>query len=401
MRRFHKIDDAISDIKAGKIVIVVDDENRENEGDLIMAASKATPAKINFMAREGRGLICAPLSEDIADGLDLPPMVQNNTERVSTHFTVSVDLKSGTTTGISASDRAKTVRALADPKSRPDDFLRPGHIFPLMARRGGVLVRAGHTEAAVDLARLAGLAPVGVVCEIMKTDGSMARLPQLMDFSSRHKLKIISIKDLIAYRCRKETIVKRLALAAMPTDYGRFRLIAYKNASDSSEHLALVYGHVKGKSNVLVRIHSQCLTGESFASKRCDCGQQLEDSFHRITDEKAGVIVYLRQEGRGIGLGNKIRAYELQDSGYDTVKANRMLGFKADLREYGMAAHIIRELGIKSVRLMTNNPAKVQGLKNHGVEVVRRVPLEHRPNKNNRRYLETKKRLLGHILHYV
>ncbi|MEA3311419.1 MAG: bifunctional 3,4-dihydroxy-2-butanone-4-phosphate synthase/GTP cyclohydrolase II [candidate division WOR-3 bacterium] len=398
MRVFASIEDAVEDIRQGKLIVVVDDEDRENEGDFIAAASKATPEMINFILKHGRGLLCAPITRERAEELQLPPMVERNTEKHGTAFTVSVDYKHGTTTGISAFDRAKTIQALVDPSTRPDDLARPGHIFPLVAKRGGVLRRAGHTEAAVDLARLAGLKPAGLLCEIMDADGSMARLPRLQEIAKELSLKIITIKDLIAYRQRREKLVKRLFSTPLPTRYGEFNLIVYEAIMEENHHLALIKGDVEGRKNVLVRVHSQCLTGDVFGSGRCDCGDQLHQAMQRIEEEGLGVLVYMRQEGRGIGLLNKLVCYRLQDQGLDTVDANVAIGFPPDARDYGIGAQILADLGLTSIRLMTNNPAKRIGLEGYGLEVVERVPLIIQPNEHNRFYLETKRDKLGHLL---
>ena len=398
MSVFASIEDAVEDIRQGKLIVVVDDEDRENEGDFIAAASKATPEMINFILKHGRGLLCAPITRERAEELQLPPMVERNTEKHGTAFTVSVDYKHGTATGISAFDRAKTIQALVDPSTRPDDLARPGHVFPLVAKRGGVLRRAGHTEATVDLARLAGLAPAGLLCEIMDADGSMARLPRLQEIAKELSLKIITIKDLIAYRQRREKLVKRLFSTPLPTRYGEFNLIVYEAIMEGNHHLALIKGDVEGRKNVLVRVHSQCLTGDVFGSDRCDCGDQLHQAMQRIEEEGLGVLVYMRQEGRGIGLLNKLVCYKLQDQGLDTVEANVAIGFPPDARDYGIGAQILADLGLTSIRLMTNNPAKRIGLEGYGLEVVERVPLIIQPNENNRFYLETKRDKLGHLL---
>ncbi len=392
------IPEAIEDIKAGKFVIVVDDENRENEGDLIMTAEKVTADAINFMAKYGRGLICMPMTGERLDELKIPMMASNNTSHFGTPFTVAVEAREGTTTGISAADRARTVQVMVDPKTKPEDILMPGHMFPLRARDGGVLVRAGQTEATVDLAKLVGLYPAGVCCEIMNEDGTMARMPQLEEFAKKFNLKIISVADLIAYRYRHERLVTRVAEASLPTQFGGFRVIAYKATTDPDEHLALVMGDVNTDEPVLVRVHSQCLTGDVFHSLRCDCGEQIEIAMRRIAEEGRGVVLYLRQEGRGIGLHNKIKAYALQDEGLDTVEANLSLGFKADERGYGIGAQILADLGVRNMRLMTNNPKKGTGLESYGLTIVEQLPITTRPNPHNRHYLQTKQKKLGHTL---
>lgn len=395
--KFNTIEEAIEDIRAGKMVVVVDDEDRENEGDVVAAAERVTPEIINFMATHARGLICMPIHGQRLDELELGLMVSENTEAQGTAFTVSVDAAE-VTTGISAYERALTIKKIIDPRTRPQDLRRPGHIFPLRAREGGVLKRAGHTEAAVDLARLAGLYPAGVICEIMNDDGTMARVPQLMEFCRRHGLKIITIADLIKYRRRTEKLIRRVAETNLPTRYGHFRAIAYEDILEKQGHLALVKGTVDDGQPVLVRVHSECLTGDVFGSYRCDCGEQLERALTMIEAEGRGVLLYMRQEGRGIGLLNKIKAYKLQEEGKDTVEANEALGFPADLRDYGIGAQILVDLGIRELRLLTNNPRKIAGLEGYGLRVVERVPLEIKPNGINRPYLRTKKDKLGHLL---
>ncbi len=392
------IPEAIADIKAGKFLIVVDDENRENEGDLAIAAEKITPEAINFMAKHARGLICFPVIGQRLRELGIPMMVRENTSRFSTAFTVSIDAKHGVSTGISAADRALTIKAVLDPATKPEDIAQPGHVFPLQAKDGGVLVRAGHTEAVVDFSRLAGLYPAGVICEIMNEDGSMARLPQLEEMGKKFSIKLVSVIDLIAYRRRHEKLVRRVAEAKFPTRYGQFTAIAYKSDIDPDEHLALVMGDVSTDEPVLVRVHSECLTGDVFGSLRCDCGEQVGLAMKSINEEGCGVFLYMRQEGRGIGFHNKIRAYALQDNGMDTVEANISLGFEPDLRDYGIGAQILADLGLHKIRLLTNNPKKVVGLEGYGLKVVETVPIIACPNPYNRRYLETKKEKMGHIL---
>jgi len=392
------IAEAIEDIKAGKFVIIVDDENRENEGDLALAAEKVTAEAINFMTLRARGLICLPTTGKRLDELKIPLMVGENTSRFATAFTISVEAKHRVTTGISAADRAETVKAIIDPATRAEDLVLPGHMFPLRAREGGVLVRAGHTEAIVDLTRLAGLYPAGVICEILHEDGSMARLPQLEVVSEQYGIKIVTIADLITYRRRHERLVHRVAEAKLPTKYGEFTAIAYKSDVDPDEHLALVMGDISTKDPVLVRVHSECVTGDVFSSLRCDCGEQVALAMQSIAEEGRGVFLYMRQEGRGIGFHNKIRAYALQDKGLDTVEANLSLGFPPDLRDYGVGAQILAELGLRGIRLLTNNPKKVVGLESYGLKVVETIPIIIPPNPYNRDYLETKQKKLGHLL---
>jgi 3,4-dihydroxy 2-butanone 4-phosphate synthase/GTP cyclohydrolase II len=395
---FARIDEALAELRAGRFVIIVDDEDRENEGDLAIAADKVTPHAINFMATNGRGLICLALTEERCDALGLPPMVERNTSKFGTAFTVSIEARGKVTTGISAADRAATVRAAIDPATRPEDLVRPGHTFPLRAAKGGVLRRAGQTEASVDLARLAGLTPAAVICEIMNEDGTMARVPELMRFAARHGLKMVSVADLIRYRLRHESVVERVAAPLVPTPWGELRVHAYRAETTGEEHLALVRGSIRPDDAVLVRVHSQCLTGDLFGSERCDCGLQLHLALDRIQDEGRGVLLYLLQEGRGIGLVNKLRAYELQQEGHDTVEANERLGFRPDHRDYGIGAQILRDLGVRRLRLLTNNPRKQRELQAFGLDVVERVPLEVPPTASSRDYLRTKREKLGHLL---
>ena len=392
------IPEVIEDIRNGKMIVLVDNEDRENEGDLVIAAEHCTPEIINFMATHGRGLICAPMTQKRAIKLGLELMVQDNTDKYGTAFTVSVDAKDGTTTGISAHDRAKTVQVLLDENTLPDDLRKPGHIFPLAARKGGVLVRAGHTEGSVDLPRLAGLKPAGVICEILNEDGSMARRPDLDKFAAKHGLKIATISDLIKYRQHKERLVHRISEALMPTDYGDFKILAFENEVGDETHIALIKGDIEGEKDVPVRVHSECLTGDVFGSRRCDCGSQLHTAMEYIEKHGFGVILYLRQEGRGIGLGNKIKAYHLQDKGMDTVEANLKLGFPSDLRNYGIGAQILVDLGLRKIQLITNNPKKIIGIEGYGLEVTGRIPLEVQARDENRFYLETKRDRMGHLI---
>ena len=395
---FDSIESVIADLRKGKMVIVVDDADRENEGDIIFAAEKATPQNLSFMVRYTSGVVCVPMTGDDLDRLNLPLMTQQNLERMRTAYTISVDAARGVTTGISAADRARTIQLLASLKTQPDDLVRPGHVFPLRYREGGVLRRAGHTEAAIDLARLAGLRPAGVLAEIVNDNGTMARLPALLKFAKKHRLKICTIADLIEYRRTREKLVERVETVKMPTDYGDFDLHLYASKIDGQHHLALVRGEIAGKKNVLVRVHSECLTGDVFGSRRCDCGPQLHQAMRQVADAGRGVVLYMRQEGRGIGLAPKIKAYKLQEEGLDTVEANLKLGYGMDLREYGLGAQILVDLGLKTIRLLTNNPKKVVGLKGYGLKIVRQVPITVKPNPHNERYLKTKKQKMGHLL---
>ncbi|MBL9139651.1 MAG: bifunctional 3,4-dihydroxy-2-butanone-4-phosphate synthase/GTP cyclohydrolase II [Verrucomicrobiales bacterium] len=395
---FDSIESVLADMRRGRMVIVVDDADRENEGDLVLAGERVTPRAINFMAIHGRGLICVPATSDRLVQLGIDRMVVQNRESFRTDFQVSVDATEGITTGISAADRARTIQVMADPTAVPRDLVQPGHVFPLRAKPGGVLQRAGHTEAAVDLARLAGCRPIAVICEIMDDDGTMMRLPRLRRFAKRHGLKICSIEDLIQYRRRREKLIERVETIQMPTMYGDFQLVLYRARTDEKNHVALVFGDVAGKRDVLVRVHSECLTGDVFGSLRCDCGPQLQQALRQIAEAGRGVLVYMRQEGRGIGLAPKIQAYKLQEQGRDTVEANLELGYPMDLREYGIGAQILVDLGLKGIRLLTNNPKKVVGLEGYGLEITGQVPIKIRPNPHNRRYLKTKREKLGHLL---
>ncbi len=400
-KNFRDIERAIEDFRAGKFVVIVDDEDRENEGDLAIAAERVTPDAINFMAKEGRGLICVSLTSERCDELALPPMVDDNTSPFGTAFTVSIEARGRVTTGISAADRAATIRVAIDSATKPSDLLRPGHMFPLRAAPGGVLKRAGQTEASVDLARIAGLTPAAAICEIMNDDGTMARLPDLQRFVGRHGLTLITVADLIRYRLQTERLVERIASPSLPTSFGEFRVVAYRSEVTHEEHVALVAGEISEEEPVLVRVHSQCLTGDVFGSSRCDCGEQLKVAMEKIAAEGKGVLLYLLQEGRGIGLFNKLKAYELQDQGHDTVSANEKLGFPPDIRDYGVGCQILRDLGVRKMRLMTNNPSKYVAIDGYGLEIVERVSLEVHPTENTKRYLEAKKNKMGHLLKMV
>src|SRR4051794_8384213 len=399
-RAFSTIEEAIEDIRQGKMVVVCDAEDRENEGDLTLAAQFCTPDTINFMAKEGRGLICLALTPDRCDELGLDLMAAKNESPFETAFTVSIEAREGVTTGISAADRARTIQVAIDPRSRPRDLVQPGHIFPLKAKEGGVLERTGQTEAAVDLARLAGLTPAGVICEIMNDDGTMARVPDLVEYCRKHDLKMVTVADLIEYRRRHDKLVERVVETGLPTDFGDFNVVGFRSLVDDKHHIAMVKGHVDGAENVLVRVHSECLTGDVFHSQRCDCGQQLEDALRRIEAEGCGVLLYLAQEGRGIGLLNKLKAYKLQEQGLDTVDANLELGLPADLRDYGIGAQILVDLGLSSIRLLTNNPKKIVGLEGYGLRVTDQLPIEHAATPHNREYLRAKKDRMGHLLHH-
>ncbi len=395
---FAKIEEALEALKRGEMIVIVDDEDRENEGDVMVAAQFVTPEKINFMAKEARGIICVPMTGERLDELGIKLMVQTDAGGKGCAFTVSVDAREGISTGTSAYDRAQTIKTLIDPKTKPSDLVQPGHVFPLRARPGGVLQRAGHTEASIDLCKLAGLYPAAVICEVMNEDGTMARLPQLERFAQKHGLLIISIADLIRYRYERERLIEKIAWANLPTEFGDFTIHAYKSLVDGKEHIALVKGDVAGKENVLVRVHSECLTGDVFGSLKCDCGEQLHQALRQIAEEGLGVLLYLRQEGRGIGLGNKIKAYHLQDKGLDTVEANRQLGFKEDLREYGIGVQILKDLGLSTIRILTNNPKKLVGIEAYGIKIVEQLPILVPPNPHNYNYLKTKKEKLGHQL---
>lgn len=398
MKIFSSIEDAMEDVKAGKCIVIVDDEDRENEGDLMIAAEKVTPEAVNFMAKYGRGLICLTLTEQRTEELGLPMMVQDNQSRFGTPFTVSIDAKTGVSTGISAADRAHTIKVAVDPGAKPHDLVMPGHIFPLRAKNGGVLVRAGQTEGSVDMARLANMNPSGVICEVMNDDGTMARVNQLTKFVKKHKLKMITIKDLVEYRLKREALVQEVVTTRLPTEYGEFKAVVFRNTLIDQVHIALVKGEIKSDVPTLVRVHSQCLTGDVFGSYRCDCGEQLNKALAMISKEGLGVLLYLYQEGRGIGIINKMKAYALQDEGHDTVQANEALGFKPDLREYGIGAQILKKLGLGQIRIMTNNPRKIVGLEGYGLHLTERVAIEIKPKKDNLKYLDTKRRKMGHII---